>query len=93
MTSRGHALDDATQLIWQAHASPFGLLIQTSNFQTMQQRLYKARARLADPSLNDLQFRPSPFPDGNLIITRVRAEHGLGAPSIQHLTPALIEGL
>lgn len=61
-----------TQALYLALAEPVGLLLATSDTARARQRLYQARARLADPGLEVLQFRASPYPDGDLVITKVR---------------------
>lgn len=58
-------------LLYEALAEPIGLLCQaTPDFERGRQRLYQTRRALGDPALEVLQFRASPFEDGNLIICK-----------------------
>lgn len=58
-------------LLYQALAEPIGLVCQAEpSFELGRQRLYAARKRIADPDLDGLQLRASPFPEGNLLIIR-----------------------
>lgn len=69
--------DSATlqALLYQALAEPMGLVCQGEpDFDTARQRLYAARRAAADPDLDVLQFRASPFAEGNLVIVKERVE-------------------
>jgi len=58
-------------LLYAALAEPIGLLCQGEpSFALARQRLYAARKKLGDPALDILQFRASPFPEGNLVIVK-----------------------
>lgn len=48
------------QLLYQALASPRGLVLQTSNFTLARQRFYQARAKAGEPAFAKLQFRQGP---------------------------------
>lgn len=62
---------DFDALLYAALAEPIGLLCQAEpDFATARQRLYSARKKLGDPALEILQFRASPFPEGNLVIVK-----------------------
>ena len=47
---------------------PIGLLLRTSDTTKVRMLLYKARTNAGDPRLASLQFRVSPFPEGDLVI-------------------------
>lgn len=68
--------DPALQvLLYQALAEPMGLLCQANpDLETARQRLYAARRAAADPDLDVLQFRASPFAEGNLVIVKETVE-------------------
>lgn len=59
-------------LLYEALGEPIGLLcLATPDFERGRAKLYQTRAKLADPELEILQFRASPFPEeGNLIIVK-----------------------
>lgn len=62
-------------LLYQGLAEPMGLLCQASpDLDTARQRLYAARRAAQDPDLDVLQFRASPFAEGNLVIVKERVE-------------------
>jgi hypothetical protein len=52
--------DELEALLYQALASPLGIVLVVSDFHLAQQRLYAARKGLGDPALNALAFRHSP---------------------------------
>jgi hypothetical protein len=64
--------DPALQaLLYQALAEPIGVLCSVEpNLETARQRLYAARRAAQDPDLSVLQFRASPFAEGNLVIVK-----------------------
>ena len=62
--------DDLVMILQRALAEPVGLLLQASDFNLARARLYKARAEALDPAMSRLQFRSSPFPEGNLVICK-----------------------
>ena len=62
--------DDLVMILQKALAEPVGLLLQVSDFALARARLYKARAEALDPAMTRLQFRSSPFPEGNLVICK-----------------------
>lgn len=47
------------EYLYQALASPIGIVLHVSDFNLARQRLYQARASAADPALAGLQFRAS----------------------------------
>ena len=57
-------------LLYEALASPLGIVVRVSNFATANQMLYKARKDCGDPALQCLQFRASPHADDELWIVR-----------------------
>lgn len=60
-----------SSLLYEALASPVGLLCHASpSFEKARAKLYQTRVALGDPALETLQFRASPFPEGNLVITK-----------------------
>lgn len=73
MTTKRQVSAQYEQVLYLALAQPIGLAIQCgSDFAAARARLYTARAALNDPALRELQFRPSPFPDANLLIVKRR---------------------
>jgi hypothetical protein len=60
--------DEFTTLLYAALAEPIGLLLATNDRERARQRLYTARRNAADPALDCLQIRMSPFEDGDLVI-------------------------
>lgn len=74
MPDRGTAIADVQELWYQALAEPVGLLIATNDYVRLRDRLYRARSAMADPALTDLRICQSPWPDGQLVITRIKAE-------------------
>ena len=62
--------DTLIALLYQAVESDIGILLQVSDLTQARARFYKIRADLKDPVLECLQFRASPFEDGNLVIIR-----------------------
>lgn len=68
-----------SQLLYQALAEPIGLGLWASDPQRAVQRLYQARAKLADPQLAVLQFRQVAWEDEgegeiNLVICKRRLQ-------------------
>lgn len=58
-------------LLYQAMASPLGLVLSVSDFTQASQALYKARRDTQDPDLAVLQFRRSPFsPDTEIWLVK-----------------------
>ncbi len=70
------------EIMYQALASPVGLLLQVSDLQRARVRFYQTRRAALDPELNRLQFRASPFEGGNLVICK-----GAVAPPVRR-TPS-----
>jgi len=63
--------DELLMLLYQALASPAGVVLAVTDFQACQQKLYQARKRSGDPDLAGLQFRRSPTsPDSELWIVK-----------------------
>lgn len=64
------------ELLYQALASPLGIVIRVDNFQLAQAKLYAARRQSGDPELACLQLRHSPFdPEQELWIIRGQPSH------------------
>jgi hypothetical protein len=61
-------LREATEMLYQAAAESFGLLLDASDPGRVRQQLYQAKRKAEDSSLDELQIRFSPLPDGNLVI-------------------------
>lgn len=61
---------EAQEILYQALASPLGLVLQVSNFTTANQALYRARAAVGDPALAVLQFRRNPDNPNELWIVK-----------------------
>lgn len=69
--SRGKDDQILGSLLYSALAEPIGLLCQAEpDFATARQRLYAVRRRLGDQALEVLQFRASPFAEGNLLVVK-----------------------
>ena len=60
----------ATELLYLALGEPLGVLLRTSDYEKARMALYAARTAAMDPALDCLQFRRSPFPDGDLVIAK-----------------------
>jgi len=56
------------EIMYRALAEPIGLLIRTDDPERAKSQLYSAR--VGEPALARLQVRPSPLPDGDLIIVK-----------------------
>lgn len=69
------------EIMYLALAEPVGLLLQTSDRERARQAFYRARAAASDPALTELQFRVSPFPEGDLVICRQRVVQSASADS------------
>ena len=70
-------------LLYEALAAPIGLICQASpDFEKARAKLYATRTKLGDPALASLQFRASPFEDGNLVITKSTVELPRNAPQV-----------
>ncbi len=68
---------DDLEILYQALHSPLGLVVRGPNFNTTQQRLYKARRESGDPELDRLQFRRSPFePEHEVWVVKGQKESG-----------------
>jgi hypothetical protein len=61
--------DEVTMLLDRAMAEPIGLLIATNDPERLRQKLYAARAR-AGSRYELLQFRMSPWPEGQLVVCK-----------------------
>lgn len=72
---------DWLSILTLAEGEPIGLLLSVSDFDRARAGLYQARTKVPG-RFGDLQFRASPFPDGNLVICRA----GVQAPA-QTITP------
>lgn len=57
-------------LLYQALAEPIGLLLKAPEREKVRQKLYQARTAIGDPALAVLQFRVSPFAEGDLVICK-----------------------
>lgn len=62
--------DDLAAILYQALGEPIGLLLSTSDSNRARQKLYQARAAAADPALDVIQIRISPFPEGDLVLVK-----------------------
>jgi hypothetical protein len=59
------------EYLYQALASPIGIVLEVSDVGIAQQRLYKARRDSGDPELDRLQLRRSPFlPESELWVVK-----------------------
>lgn len=59
------------EFLYQAMATPYGVVLEVSDFKLAQQRLYKARRESGDPELGCLQIRRSPYqPDNELWLVK-----------------------
>jgi hypothetical protein len=59
------------EILYQALASPIGLVIAVGDFVKDQAKLYQARSKSGDPDLEVLQFRRSPHnPEQELWIVK-----------------------
>lgn len=68
-------------LLYEALAEPIGLLCQGEpSFEVARARLYQTRRQLADPDLEVLQLRASPFPGGNLVICKATVQVSSNGP-------------
>jgi len=47
--------------LYNALASPFGIILECNDVRALRQRLYTERRAAQDPQLNLLSFVPSPF--------------------------------
>jgi hypothetical protein len=61
---------DHIPLLYRALNEPIGLLVSTNDAKRLRQQLYLARTEALDPALEILQFRMSPFPDGQIVICK-----------------------
>lgn len=63
------------EFLYQALASPLGVVIAVSDAQKALQRLYQARAAAQDEALAGLQFRRSPIaPDTEIWIIKAKPD-------------------
>jgi hypothetical protein len=53
--------DSYTELMYQALGSAIGIVVSTTDFERAVQKFYSARKKCADPDLDVLQFRRSPY--------------------------------
>lgn len=67
-------------LLEAAGRAHIGLLIRTNNPEALRQRLYAARAASGAPEWAGLQFRISPFPEGQLVICKAGASSAAPRP-------------
>jgi len=49
------------ELLYEALASRYGIIVATNNPEALRQQLYKARREAADPDLQQLSIRISPL--------------------------------
>jgi len=59
-------------ILYLALAEPIGLVVRTSDRDRARQQLYQARTKAGDDALKDLQFRVSPFSEGDLVVCHQR---------------------
>lgn len=73
--SKGGPDPALASLLYSALAEPIGLLCEAEpDFAIARARLYATRSKLGDPELDQLQFRASPWPEGNLVIVKSKIE-------------------
>jgi hypothetical protein len=72
LSGRRPQMNELSELLLAAQAQPIGILVQTSNPERLRQRLYVLRANGGD-QFENLQFRLSSLPDGNLVIFKKAA--------------------
>jgi len=60
--------EDLVGILYQALASPIGLLLQTDDPKWATEKLRSTRASCQDEALEVLAFRLVDLPDGNLVI-------------------------
>ena len=58
---------DALELLYQALASPIGIVVRVTDIERARARLYKAKADARDPALANLQLRKSPLGEPDVI--------------------------
>ncbi len=58
------------EILYRALSQPIGLLLMARPPDLAVARLASVRKEIADPALDVLQFRRSPFEDGDLIIIK-----------------------
>ena len=69
-------------LLYAALSQPIGLLCTCQpDFDTARAKLYATRRQLADQRLEVLQFRASPFPEGELVITKATVQIAAAEPA------------
>lgn len=61
---------DFLAALYQALAEPRGLVLSTNDPARARMKLYAARKASGDSELDCLQVRLSPFPEGDLVITK-----------------------
>jgi hypothetical protein len=77
-----------TTLLYEALASPLGLLLSCSEPIKAAEQLRFARRLAADPSLDCLMIRQSPWPDqGQLVVVKI-ARPGPGPGSVPSPSPS-----
>jgi hypothetical protein len=67
--------NEALQILLQSAQERIGCILRTNDAERLRQKLYQARKRAqegGDTSLDDLQFRTSPFPEGQIVICKRR---------------------
>ena len=67
---------DQTPFLYQALASPIGIVVWTSDFKLGREKLYAARRQAQDPSLACLQFRASPTSPNEIWIVKGKPNGG-----------------
>jgi len=66
--------NDLIGLLYQAVATPLGMVLEVEDFVKATQALYRAKREAADPSLDLLQFRRSPYrPEAEVWIVKLTA--------------------
>lgn len=61
---------DLQDLLYHTLSEPIGVLLRTSDPRRLRQQLYSARSACQDSRLNVLQFRLSPWAEGDLVICK-----------------------
>lgn len=61
-----------TSLLYQALGTPLGLVVRVSDFDLARNKLYSARKEAADPDLEIIQLRRSPYEANTIWIVKSR---------------------
>lgn len=75
------------QILYQALAQPYGLLLSAEDPLKMQQKLYAAKYTAKDLALAGLEIKLSPIEGGELVIYDKKNIQALLAPPIEPISP------